>query len=126
MKHMTTTAFAALILLSGCAEVKYQTTSTYGTDLAAARKGNAAAAYQIAERLANPDKYPDAKGWPSDMYDAAVWCNMIKIVKPQAPENAKCATLITGLSPAEISGAQMTAKNKLAGRYGMDSAGARD
>lgn len=119
MSRVLTVAVAAALLLSGCAQTEYQLSSTYTTDLAAARNGDAAAAFKIAERLANPSKYPDAKGWPVDMFDAAVWCNMIKTVKPQAPEVAKCATLITGLSPADIVGAQDAAKAKLASRFGM-------
>ncbi len=57
------------------------------------------------------------------MFDAAVWCDLIKMARPSAPENAQCAKLITGLTRSETNAARNTAAARLNGAYGMSKGG---
>jgi hypothetical protein len=120
MRVLTAAIVTAGLTLAGCAP-SYERNNQYRTFAAAARSGDMAAAYQIAERYADPDKFPDAQGWPDDMFEAAIWCDMIGIVKSDAPQNAQCAVLLKGVSPTILAAAQQTALVKYSTVYGLNT-----
>ena len=111
-------AGVAVCLLSACAGVGPQPprSETYEALLARARGGDAAAAFDIAQRYAYPDQYPSWKGMAADPTEAAIWCAMIRNVKPAAyePYAARCAEMTKSLTPAELQSANAIAAQKVA------------
>jgi hypothetical protein len=111
-------AGVAVSLLSACAGVGPQPprVETYETLLARARSGDAEAAFDIAQRYGYPEQYPSWKGMAPDPTEAAIWCAMIRNVKPAAYDAyaARCADMTKSLTPRELESANAIAAAKVA------------
>ena len=103
-------------MLNACAGTQPPRTEGYETLLARARAGDAEAAFDIAQRYAHPEQYPSWKGMTPDPTEAAIWCAMIRNVKPAAyaPYAARCTDMTKELTPAELESANAVAAAKVA------------
>ena len=127
MRRLAILALPLCLAVAACSQNDPVQTAPVGTSvqkneyldlLARARSGDASAAFAIAERYAEPQKFPEWSGLKPDPYEAAIWCDMIQIKSPGSYKQ-QCDTYIKTLPKNLAQAAATAAQAKLQSPGGM-------